>query len=104
MTETRFTLGPLTAERSETAKDEYWSVGIGQPGDLHGCDGDGEYFLVSGFMPEAYAHLFVASPDLYEALRGCVRALAEAGNQDHLPAYNSARAALSKARGESSHD
>ena len=47
----------------------------------------------------ANAHLIAAAPDLYEALKATVAALASSGSM-HQKALDAAEAALAKARGE----
>ena len=108
MADVKFDLGPLSVCRSEAPHDDQFAIGLGVSGSLlHGCHPDPDrrdYLLASGVMPERYAHLFAASPDLYEALERITKAYCDVqsvyrGDGLVFPEVLAARAALSKANG-----
>ena len=97
MSETNWTPGPWTAARSDPAEgvDVYWI-----------CAGAGNSSTELGSMMGGYPHdkreananLAAAAPELYEALVAFMKLAWESHHNN--PAYDTARAALAKARGE----
>lgn|GEM_PF-2594208 len=102
MADVKFDYGTLTVRQHEPPYDEQFGIGIGSPSPIdHGVGEGGKYLLVSGYVPEKYAHLFAASPDLYEALKGLRACIMETRGTDASDAVVAADAALAKAEGQS---
>jgi hypothetical protein len=100
MADVKFDYGTLTIRQNEPPHDEQFAIGLGSPDRVsHGIGENSKYLLVSGHMPEKYALLFAASPDLYEACAEALDVLDGMNFTGSLP--DQLRAALAKARGES---
>lgn len=110
MSETRWTPGPWTLETAYRDEDLLSVVYVSEDnqefpiaeevgGRRHGADFEDESECV------ANAHLIAAAPELYEALEECKRVLSDLQSTQlegtrTRAAWEKARAALAKARGE----
>ncbi|CEF54582.1 hypothetical protein [Acetobacter ghanensis] len=115
MSEAKFTPGPWHLEAGFESSpgdfEEYWQVHDGQ--DAIVCSSS----FCTAENKEANARLIAAAPELYEALNGLLRTLAESGieldslssptplinllnTEEEYAVLEQSRAALAKARGE----
>ena len=102
MSKTKFTPGPWKnyAPIIKGEKDETYRTIEAGAGYFGIKDSEDHGFQITGYISKKNADLMTAAPDLYEALEKMVECFSVVSNTDQVNAYNEAKAALAKARGE----
>ena len=101
MSKTKFTPEPWETELATGIEYENFrciKAGVGYFS-MTGGDPNGGFNLV-GFISKENADLITAAPDLYRELENMIEYFSVGSNTDQMTAYNAAKAALAKARGE----